>query len=57
MNRYDVMLVVGVGALAAGMWMVHPAAGVITLGLALILAGVAGAWSQAMHPGGKGSGK
>ena len=48
MDRNDVVTLVGVGLLAAGLWMVYPPAALIAVGLALVGMGLMGAWKKAL---------
>ena len=50
MDRNDVVTLVGVGLLAAGLWMVYPPAALIAVGLALVGMGLMGAWKKALTP-------
>ena len=47
MDRNDAVTLVGVGLLAAGLWMVYPPAALIAVGLALVGMGLMGAWVKA----------
>jgi len=58
MDRNDAVTLVGMGLLAAGLWMVYPPAALIAVGLALVGMGLMGAWAKAGRaPGEKGTGK
>jgi len=48
MDRNDAVTLVGVGLLAAGLWMVYPPAALIAVGLALVGMGLMGAWKKAL---------
>ena len=50
MDRNDVVVILGVGCLAGGLWMVYPPAALIGIGLALVGLGVLGAWQKAKNP-------
>jgi hypothetical protein len=50
MDRNDAVTLMGVGLLAAGLWMVYPPAALIAVGLALVIFGILGAWRKALTP-------
>lgn len=47
MDRFDVMVVVGLGLLAGGLYLVSPALALIVPGVCVMVLGVVGAWTQA----------
>lgn len=43
MDQHDVLALVGLALVAAGLWLLHPSAALIGVGATLLLAGVRGA--------------
>ena len=46
MDRYDVMVLLGLGLLAGGLWWIYPPLALVVPGALVLIAGVVGAWTN-----------